>query len=116
MALLGKFRLKLNRYTDAEEVLSECLTMRRKQMPDDWRLYNTESMLGGALAGQKRFVEAEPLLISGYEGMKSREGEMPVPAKSNLSEAVQRLVSLYEAKSEAVQLEKWRRVLNRMVK
>ncbi len=28
-------------------------------------------MLGGALLGQKKYAEAEPLLLKGYEGMKS---------------------------------------------
>jgi len=30
-------------------------------------------MLGGSLLGQKRYAEAEPLLLSGYEGMKQRQ-------------------------------------------
>ena len=28
--------------------------------------YNTKSMIGGALLGQKRYAEAEPLLLGGY--------------------------------------------------
>ena len=30
-------------------------------------------MLGEALLEQKKYPEAEPLLLSGYEGMKQRE-------------------------------------------
>jgi hypothetical protein len=30
---------------------------------------NVDSMLGASLAAQKKFAEAEPLRVSGYEGM-----------------------------------------------
>jgi len=53
--------------------------------------------LGGALAGQKKFQEAEPLLVEGYSGMKEREAKMPPAAKTRLSEAIRRLVDLYTA-------------------
>ncbi len=35
------------------------------------------SLLGGALLGQGRYAEAEPLVIGGYEGMKAREAKIP---------------------------------------
>ena len=44
--------------------------------PDDWGTFYTRSMLGFSLLGQKKFVEAEPLLVSGYEGMKQREDKI----------------------------------------
>jgi hypothetical protein len=46
--------------------------IREINQPDDWQSFDTRSLLGSALAGQKKFVEAEPLLVSGYEGMKHR--------------------------------------------
>ena len=36
-----------------------------------------ESLLGGALLGQKKYADAEPLLLPGYEGMKQRETTIP---------------------------------------
>jgi hypothetical protein len=29
----------------------------------DWQTFRAESLLGGSLAGQKKFAEAEPLLL-----------------------------------------------------
>ena len=46
-------------------------------MPDDWSRFNTMSQLGGALLGQGRYAEAEPLVIEGYEGMKARAAKIP---------------------------------------
>ena len=67
---------------EAELKLRECLTIRQKIQPDDWTTFDTKSMLGEALLEQKKFAEAEPLLLSGYEGMKQRRGHDPVPGQA----------------------------------
>ena len=100
--------LQHRQYPAAETYLRECLTIREKKFPDDWRLFNTKSMLGGALAGQKKFQEAEPLLVEGYSGMKQREAKIPPAAKSRLSEALRRLVDLYTAWEKPEEAAKWR--------
>jgi hypothetical protein len=41
------------------------LGIRERQEPDDWRSFNTQSMLGGALLGQRKYPDAEPLLLKG---------------------------------------------------
>src|SRR5262249_21360682 len=33
----------------------------------------SKAQLGAALLGQKKYADAEPLLLAGYEGMKQRE-------------------------------------------
>ena len=38
---------------DVEPVLRECLTIHQKQIADSWLTFNTQSLLGGALLGQK---------------------------------------------------------------
>ncbi len=101
--------LKLQAWQAAETYLRECLTIREKILPDDWLMFNTKSLLGGALAGQKKFQEAEPLLIAGYQGMKQREAKIPAAfARIRLVEAVQRLVQLYEATGKTLELAKWK--------
>ena len=79
-----------------------------KTSPDDWSLLNTESMLGGALAGQKKFQEAEPLLLEGYSGMKDREAKIPPAAKTRLAESLKRLVQLYDDWGKPDQAAEWR--------
>jgi hypothetical protein len=51
--------------------------------------------VGGALLGQKRYDEAEPLLLKGYDGMKQRSANIPPQAKERLTEAAERLLLLY---------------------
>jgi hypothetical protein len=65
-------------------------------------------MLGGSLLGQKKYAEAEPLLFAGYEGMKARANSIPRQGQVSLTEAVERLVQLYDAWGKKDQADKWR--------
>ena len=66
------------------------------------------SLLGGALLGQGRYAEAEPLVVAGYEGMKAREARIAVPERSRLREAAERVVRLYEAWGKPEQAAAWK--------
>jgi eukaryotic-like serine/threonine-protein kinase len=115
-AALAHLSLKLGKFSEAEPLLHECLTYRTQHLPDDWRRFNSETMLGGALLGQKRLAEAEPLLRSGYEGMKAREAKIPAYGKSEFKNALERLVQLYEAKGDATQTTEWKQKLAEFIK
>jgi serine/threonine protein kinase len=91
-----KTLLDAGKYAEAELVARECVTLCKKLIPDDWRNFNAQSLLGGSLLGQKKYVDAEPLLLAGYEGLKLRAEKIPAAGKYNLPEAFQRLVQLYE--------------------
>ncbi len=117
LGMLGETLLKARKYDDAEPVLRECLTLRQQAFPDGhqniWSRYCAVQMLGGALAGQAAdlaktdlqaasdlFVEAERMLLEGYDGMKG-DPRVPDPSRNlgldNLRESLQRIVQLYEA-------------------
>ena len=76
--------------------------------PDDYRRFQAENMLGASLAGQSHFAEAEPLLVSGYEGLKQRESRAPASAKQQIAEAGTRIVQAYEAWSKPERAAEWR--------
>jgi hypothetical protein len=61
------------------------------------------------LLAQKKYEEAEPLLLQGYEGMKQRQ--LPASARPRLAEALERLVQLYEATNRNEEAAHWRREL-----
>jgi hypothetical protein len=65
-------------------------------------------MLGGALNGQKKRAEAEPLMVQGYEGMKQRAAQIPLNGKPRLAEALERLVQLYDAWGKPDKAARWR--------
>ena len=104
--------LRKQKPADAEPLLSECLAIRAKKEPDAWTTFNTKSLLGGALLGQKKYAAAEPLLRAGYEGMKEREIKLPPQGKVRMTEAVQRLIDLYTAWDQPHQAAEWRKKLD----
>ena len=103
--------LAAGKFGEAEPLARECLAIREMEIPDDWRTFNTRSMLGGSLLGQMKYAEAEPLLLSGYEGMKQRENTIPPQGKPRIRETLQRLVQLYEATGQAVRVTEWKQKL-----
>jgi hypothetical protein len=64
------------------------------------------------LAGQKKYADAEPYLLQGYQGLKEHAdwgtpgmGRIPVP------EAAEQLVRLYEATGNKDKADEWRKKL-----
>jgi hypothetical protein len=66
------------------------------------------SLLGGALAAQGRYAEAEPLVVPGYEGMKERASRITALDQFRLREAAVRAVRLYEGWGKPEQAAEWK--------
>ncbi len=98
------------RFAEAEKPARECLAIREKLRPDNWSTFHTRSMLGAALTGQRKFTEAEPLLLAGYEGLKrcESEGTLPDENEARIPEAVERLVRFYTDWGRPEEAAKWR--------
>jgi tetratricopeptide (TPR) repeat protein len=116
LAAAGMDFLYAQQFVEAEPLLRECLTLREKHQPEVWSTFNSKSLLGGALLGQKKYGEAESLLLQGYEGMKAREQTIPPPGKPRLPEALERLIQLYEAQDKPAEVQKWRQELEAVKK
>jgi hypothetical protein len=113
LARLGLTLLEAEQWAEAETILAECLGIREKATPGSWLVFNTRSMLGGALLGQRRFAEAEPHLRAAVEGLKQREDEIPPQARVRITEAIERLAELCEATDRAEEAARWRTELAR---
>ena len=61
---------------------------------------------------QKKYADAEPLLLSGYEGMSEREAQIPPVGKPRLTETIRRLVDLYDAWDKKDKADEWRKRLS----
>ena len=83
------------------------MTIREKLQPDAWTTFNTQSLLGGALLGQKKYADAEPLLLKGYEGMKQREKLIPPQGNTRIPDALDRLIELSTATNKPDDAKKW---------
>jgi tetratricopeptide (TPR) repeat protein len=108
LAQLALNLLQQQKFAEAEPLLRDCLKIREQKQADAWMTFNTQSMLGGSLLGQKKYGEAERLLLAGYAGMKQREPKIPPRGKIRLREAARYLVELYEALGDPEQADAWR--------
>ena len=109
LVLLGICLLEAGKATEAEPILRECLAIREQTHPDHWMTFHAKSLLGGALACQQKYAEAEPLLLAGYEGIEGRARTLPPRGQSRLTEARERLVRLYDAWGRKEQAAVWRK-------
>jgi hypothetical protein len=105
----GRSLAAQRRHADTEPILRECLAIRQKIQPEDWTVFQAQSMLGAALLGQEKYAEAEPLLVAGYEGLEARKEKIPrFYARYRLSEAAERIIRLYEASGQTDKAAQWR--------
>jgi len=103
----GLAMLELKAWIDAEPLLRQCLAIRQAKSPDAWITFNSQSLLGGALLGQKKYADAESQLVEGFEGMKQREKSIPPTGKVRLPEALDRLIQLYTETNKPDEVKKW---------
>jgi hypothetical protein len=101
--------LSARRWGQADALARESLELRTRKPPDDWSRFHAMSLLGAALAGQKKYAEAEPLLIAGYEGLDSRAPKLPAPVEKYVAAAAARIPPFYEAWEKPEKAAEWRK-------
>jgi eukaryotic-like serine/threonine-protein kinase len=96
------------KFMQGEPLAREAEAFQRTSQPDNWQLFWAESLLGASLAGEKKYVEAEPLLFEGYRGMLERKDRMPVPKLRDLDDAHAWIVQMYVAWGKPEKANEWR--------
>jgi hypothetical protein len=97
------------KFAPSETLAREALQFFQKNEPDDWHRFRAESLLGANLGREKKYAEAEPLLVDGYEGMMARKERMAVPEQYHLALAREWLINLYREWGKPVKAAEWRR-------
>ena len=103
--------LSQGEFSKAEPLARESLEFYQKQLPDDWQRFHAESLLGASLAGQKRYTEAEPLLLEGSRGMAARKDRIGVPDWYHVHLARNWLAQFYQAWGKPEKAAKWQQSL-----
>jgi tetratricopeptide (TPR) repeat protein len=108
LAELALNLLDQGKAAEASEVLRECLAVCAMNQPDAWLTSSVRALLGRARLRQKRYDEAEPLLLAGYVGMKERADTTLPFGEARLPETADRLVELYTDLGKPDEAAKWR--------
>jgi hypothetical protein len=70
-------------------------------------------LLGQALAEQKKYVDAEKFLLSGYNGLHQRQAKIPPSNKTWLTKALEGLIDFYEKTDKKAEADRWRKELEK---
>jgi hypothetical protein len=105
---LGRLRLLQAKYAGAELPLREAYHNYEKMDPDNWQRYYAQNLLGASLAGQRKYAEAEPLLLVGYQGMLLRQASIAADDRPKLQEAGAWVVRLYHDWGKPEKATSWR--------
>jgi tetratricopeptide (TPR) repeat protein len=97
--------------SEAEPLMRESLALHDKKFPDDWSTFETRSLLGASLMSQKKYAEAEPFLIQGYEGLTARAAKIPASSQKVVPEALGRVGQLYDDWGKKDKAQEWRKKL-----
>jgi tetratricopeptide (TPR) repeat protein len=85
------------KFSQSEPLAREVEATERTKQPDSWLRFWAASLLGASLAGEKKYAEAEPLLLEGYRGMVARKDRIPVPQWRHLYSAHEWVARRYAA-------------------
>ncbi|HVU24789.1 MAG TPA: tetratricopeptide repeat protein, partial [Opitutus sp.] len=112
---LASALVRAQQFAEAETVARDALALRQKRLtPGDWLIYNAQKLVGDSLVGQKRYAEAEPLLLGAFKEMQSRppkasEAGLRATWRQRLSEAAAALAGLYETTSQPDKAAAWQK-------
>jgi tetratricopeptide (TPR) repeat protein len=109
LASVANVLLRKELYRQAEEYLDDGLKKREKSALGALKTEQTRSLLGTALLRQKKYAEAAPLLLKGYEGILKSTDRVPAVRQQHLIEAAQRLVQLYDGWEKKNEANEWRK-------
>jgi serine/threonine protein kinase/Tfp pilus assembly protein PilF len=107
LMLLACILCQENKFAEAESPARQATEILRIEEPNSWLRYAAETVLGGSLARQTNYTDAEPLLVSGTKGLKAQLENIPADFRIYYREAIEDLVRLYEGRGDWEQAERF---------
>ncbi|MFO0935042.1 MAG: serine/threonine-protein kinase [Gemmataceae bacterium] len=108
--LAGQAALAASRFDRAESPLREEYTAIKSTSPQSFDCGVSANLLARCLTGLKKFTEAEPLALEGYETIRTnrKEGITVAEWVNRLSRAKDDIVTLYESQGQTEKAREWR--------
>ena len=88
--------------------LRDALSRHHSAKTPTWDQDNCQALLGASLVGQKKYAQAEPLLVSGYEGLRQRIATVPAYNRRQLVQVGKWIVQLYQEWGKPDKAAEWR--------
>lgn len=108
LSLVASLYLSDRRYDDAARAAAESIEVRSRDQPDDWRVFESKTILGAALTELGRFEVASVELHAGFDGLRERQELMPEGVRrKRLIDAARRLVRHYQKRGDGENTKRW---------
>lgn len=105
---LGRLHLARKQYAKAEMEFRDALSMYEQTFPPEhWKIGKAKAVLGECLSLEKKYTQAETLLVAGFDILKSKLGVDHAETQF----AVRRLIDLYKATKDGVQMKRYQAFL-----
>ena len=101
------------KYAESEPFARQATAEYAKAKPETWDRWYAKSLLGAILMEQGRYAEAEPELVSGYEGLFKTKQKMAADDRESLLNAGKWLVAVYERQGKSAKAAEWARKIVR---
>lgn len=106
---LAETEIGRGEFERAEEIARESLSLAHELVPGDWRVFNTQSLLGEAVLGQGETSSADELLTDAHDGLVKRVAEIPAGVAIDfISKSFDRMILLAEETSNQADVARWR--------
>lgn len=103
--LAGRFALHRGKTSEAEKLLRDALAAREPRLsPEDRSVFSSQALLALSLLRQKKYAEAEPLLLKAYQAQSRAENVVP----SRLEQLRDLLARTYEGLNAKEKAAQWR--------
>ena len=96
------------KFEQSEPLAREAFDFYNKKRPDNWHRFRAESLLGAILSGEKKYADAEPLLLTGFQGMLARKAQISVPDQYYVDRAREWILQLYQAWGKPQKAAEWK--------
>jgi serine/threonine protein kinase/tetratricopeptide (TPR) repeat protein len=118
LIFLAQNLLDREQWTNAEQITRGYLAVSEKTQPDSWETLNVRSLLGGALLGQRKIHDAQPLVVTAYDGLKKLSQTRTLDSGNidDLTGAMDRLETLYELCQDHPDSIRWKAEIERVRK
>jgi tetratricopeptide (TPR) repeat protein len=110
LMVLADIQLRRGRIEEADSLLQEACPLSTAASPTDWREFYCRSLRGASLVAARSFERAEPLLVSGYQGLSDNRSRMPAGRMMHTADAAADLVRLYENWGKPDLAARWRQI------
>lgn len=104
------------RLDEAETLFRQYITVRGKRSAQDWRFFFVQSALGRILAGQKKYSEAESLLLASHEGLEITGSSLSESEAKRLKSVRESLAELYRDWGKPEKAAEWKNKLDELGK